>query len=102
MKLFGKKKEEKQDGANWIVKMALEEAMRELKIEKTKNDVLEKELKLLRDNQFDIVKTSQNTRINLENNLEVLKTTIENIRTMCKNKNGKVINSKEILKELGE
>lgn len=98
MKLFGKKKEEKQDGADWIVKMALQEAMRELEIERKMTESLRKDLEILDKENIKEKKEIEN----LEKNIEVLQTTIENIKKMCKDKNGRVISSKEILKELGE
>lgn len=99
MKLFGKKKEEKQDGTEWIVKMALQEAMRELQEEREKNESLRKDLEIY-DNKDKLRQAEINEITNLENNLEVLQNTIENIKELCKDK--KVISAKIILKELGE
>ena len=99
MKLFGKKKEEKQDGTEWIVKMALQEAMRELQEEREKNESLRKDLEIY-DNKDKLRQAEINEITNLENNLEVLQNTIENIKELCKDK--KVIGAKIILKELGE
>lgn len=97
MNLF-KKKQKKQDGGDWIVKMALQEALRELEEEEKKAESLREDLKIF-DKENQKLKEQCN---NLERNLEVLQTTIENIKKMCKDKNGRVISSKEILKELGE
>lgn len=98
MKLFGKKKEEKQDGADWIIKMALQESMRELQEEREKNESLRKDLKIMDKENIELKQSNKN----LEKNLEVLQVTIENVRNMCKNQNGRVISSKIILKEIGE
>lgn len=99
MNLF-KKKQKKQDGGEWIVKMALQEAMRELQEEREKSKIAQKTsetlTKLNNENQIDAEKKIRN----LENNLEVLQNTIENIKELCKDK--KVIGAKIILKELGE
>ena len=102
MGLF-KKEQKKQDGGEWIVKMALQEAMRELEIEKDKNILLRKDLKLIDECNISLRKIrekDENDIKNLENNLEVLKNTIENIRNICKSSNEDSINL--ILKELGE
>lgn len=99
MNLFKKKKEEKQDGTEWIVKMALQEAMRELQEEREKNESLRKDLEIY-DNKDKLRQAEINEITNLENNLEVLQNTIENIKELCKDK--KVISAKIILKELGE
>ena len=100
MKLF-KRKEKKQNGGEWIVKMALQEAMRELQEERAKNESLRKDLEIY-DNKDKLRQAEVNEITNLENNLEVLQNTIENIRKLCKDKNGRAISSKDILKELGE
>lgn len=97
MKLF-KRKEQKQNGEELITKMALQEAIRELQEEREKNESLRKDLKLFDKASYKDAEENNN----LQNNLEVLQNTIENIRKLCKDKNGRVISSKEILKELGE
>ena len=116
MKLFKKKekKQENEDGGIWIVKMALQEAMRELQEERAKNESLRKDLEIMDKQdlkkQLDEtikldkkkIKELQEQRDNYKNNLEVLQTTIENIRKICKDRNGRVISSITILKELGE
>ena len=103
MKLFKKKekKQENEDGGIWIVKMALQEAMRELQEEREKNESLRKDLEIY-DNKDKVRQAEVNEITNLQNNLEVLQNTIENIRKLCKDKNGKTISSLAILKELGE
>lgn len=117
MKIFGKKKENKQDGEIVIIKMALQEALKELEEERNKNDLLQRKINELQKEEKQDYKSLLDSTIktdkrkieelrkerdNYKNNLEVLQTTIENIRKMCKDKNGRVISSKEILKELGE
>lgn len=103
MKLFnfGNKKEQKQNGDELITKMAFQEAMRELQEEREKNESLRKDLEIY-DNKDKLRQAEVNEIINLQNNLEVLQNTIENIKELCKNKNGRVISSLTILKELGE
>lgn len=97
MKLF-KRKEQKQNGEELITKMAFQEAMRELQEEREKNESLRKDLKLFDKASYKYAEENNN----LQNNLEVLQNTIENIKELCKNKNGRVISSLTILKELGE
>lgn len=103
MKLFKRKekKQENEDGGIWIVKMILQEAMRELQEEKEKNESLRKDLEIY-DNKDKLRQAEVNEITNLQNNLEVLQNTIDNIKRMCKDKNGRVISSLTILKELGE
>lgn len=100
MKLFKRKKEE-QDGGELILKMAFQEAMRELQEERAKNESLRKNLEIY-DNKDKLRQAEVNEITNLQNNLEVLQNTIENIRKLCKDKNGRVIHPITILKELGE
>lgn len=93
MSIFNKK-EKNQDGNAWIVKMALQEAIRELEEEKRTNKNLRSNIELLNN---EIVEKN-----NLEKNLEVLQVTIEKITDLCKNAKGNVVSRNAILKELGE
>lgn len=101
MKLFKRKNKNEENGNVNLLRMAFQEAMRELQEEREKNESLRKDLEIY-DNKDKLRQAEVNEITNLQNNLEVLQNTIENIRKLCKNKNGRVISSLTILKELGE
>lgn len=94
MKLFKRKNKNEENGNVNLLRMAFQEAMRELEQEKNLNKIKQNRI-----NELEKYLQDYN---NLENNLEVLQNTIENIKELCKDKNGRVISSLTILKELGE
>lgn len=81
MKLFSflkkEKKEEKRNGNQVLREMILKKALKENQEKQTQIE-------------------------NLEKNLEVLQTTIENIKELCKKDKSTVVSKKKILEELGE
>ena len=116
MRIFGKKKENKnKESANVnLLRMAFQEALRELEQERKITESLRKDLKImdkqdLKKQLDETIKTDKRKieqlkkeRDDYKNNLETLQATIENVRKLCKDKNGRVISSLTILKELGE
>ena len=89
MRIFEKKKEIPQANAR-MSEMVLAKATEELKEEKEKNKSLRKDLKIL-----------DTENINYRKNLDVLQTTFENIKEICKNARTSTV-AKQVLKELGE
>lgn len=111
---------------NSLVRMAFEEALRELQEERKINERLQDQIRIYElekidkkdykslldstiktdkkkiDNLENIIINKDTEYENLQNNFEVLQTTIENIKELCKNKKGKVISVNKILEELGE
>lgn len=100
MKLFGKKEnknENKGTGNDIINQLALQEALRELKIEKDKNAKLQENNAIYTTANKKLIKENQN----LENNLATMIETYDKIKAICKDsKTSKM--AKAILKELGE
>lgn len=96
MKLFNKKEKKNKNkgtGNDIINQLALQEALRELKAEREKNDSLREDLKIM-DKENKEVKE-------LKQNLEIMMNTYDKIKEICKeSKTSKI--AKAILKELGE
>lgn len=100
--MFGKrKKEEKQviKRANDIItKEILRKALLENKNKDSEIKELNEGISIALENADELRKEKNN----LENNLQVLQTTIENIKEICNNSNGRVVSKNKILEQIGE
>lgn len=98
--MFRKRKKERNKiigKANNIIKEEiLKKALLENKNKKNEIKELNDAILVALENAEELRKNNQN----LERNLQVLITTIENIKEICNNSNGKVISKNKVLKEI--
>lgn len=93
------KKEKKVVKANDIIKNEiLKKALSENATKTIKIEELNKRIVISLENAAELREKNEN----LIRNIEILQTTIENIKEICNNSNSNVISKNKILKEIGE